>query len=387
MKQRGNRLKQIQVDPKRIVANRERLAEIVADLKENGGVFTPRSNWVTLDRRVRPDEDGRKWLDHGFSHGEVETRMSTMEKMLEPWVGDTQMAPATHGGIDRFAPWLKEYDPLGLWAANVEDALIVQSLSVADLGSILDLNLLWSCIDQPDAPTTVLEIGGGYGRLAEAALNVFEDVKYVLVDAVPGSLLYANEYLRAACPQARIGFFYDGDAFDLNAFDCYIVPSWRFEKLNTATYEVCVNIESFQEMGQDQVDIFLKLFDRLSRPRALMYISNHHDAVRKSETQVLPRLNWNYPPTWRRLLCSNTPRSGTADHPTEAFMKHDEDWSRLNRTLLACHLWQAAQRRKPVAPRVKATPVEYLTMREDLSRLGKRLVRSALRRLAPSRRT
>jgi len=387
MKQRGNRLKRVLVDPKRIVANRDRLAVIVADLKENGGVFTPRSNWVTLDHRVRPDEDGRKWLDRGFSADEIEARMSTMEKMLEPWVGDAQMARATSGGVDRFGPWLTSYDPLGLWAANVDDPSIVQGLSVADLGSILDLNLLWSCIDKPDEPTTVLEIGGGYGRLAEAALNIFGDVKYVLVDAVPASLLYASEYLRAACPHARIGFFYDGDAFDLDAFDCYVIPSWHFERINKTTYDICVNIESFQEMGQEQVDIFLSVFDRLSRPGTLMYISNHHDAVRKSETQVLPCLNWNYPPTWRRLLCSNTPRSGTADHPTEVFVKQSEDWSRFNQTLQAAHLWQTAQRRKAVAPRVIAAPAEYLTMKEDISRLGKRFVRGALRRLGPFRRT
>lgn len=182
MKQRGNILKRVQVDPNRIVANRDRLAEIVADLKENGGVFTPRSNWVTLDHHLPPDEDGRNWLDISFSSDAVDARMSTMEKMLEPWIGDTQMAPATADGYDRFAPWLEEYDPLGLWVANVKDPLVVQNLSAADLGTIMDLNLLWSFLDKPDEPKTVLEVGGGYGRLAEAMLNVFEDIKYVLVD-------------------------------------------------------------------------------------------------------------------------------------------------------------------------------------------------------------
>jgi hypothetical protein len=99
--------------------------------------------------------------------------------------------------------FLRGHDPLGLWAANVEDADVGGRLLDADLGSILDLNLLSSFA--PDRPrTSFLEVGGGFGRTAEAALNVFSgSVTWVIVDSVPASLVYAREYLRLACPDQR----------------------------------------------------------------------------------------------------------------------------------------------------------------------------------------
>lgn len=63
--------------------------------------------------------------------------------------------------------------------------------------------------------------GGGYGRLAEAALNVSGDsIRYVLVDSVPVSLYYASEYLKMACPDIRLGSFYKDDRFHLDRFAC-----------------------------------------------------------------------------------------------------------------------------------------------------------------------
>jgi hypothetical protein len=74
-----------------------------------------------------------------------------------------------------------------------------------------------------------------------------------------------------------------------------------------------VNIESFQEMTQAAVDAYIDLFDRVADEDAIFYISNAHDYQFRG--------SWNYPPTWRRLICSNTPRSWTHDHPTELFVR------------------------------------------------------------------
>ena len=120
-----------------------------------------------------------------------------------------------------------------------------------------------------------------------------------MVDAVPASLIYARDYLRAACPDARIGFYYDSDAADIDSFDCYIAPAWHFEGLNgSERYDVCVNIESFQEMTQAAVDAYIGLFDRIGADDAIFSISNADDYQFRG--------SWNSPPTWRRLFPSNT---------------------------------------------------------------------------------
>ena len=331
-------LKRVHVDPGNLRADRKQLAEIVDDLRECGGVYTPRMNWVMLDCTRTPDEvdDGRAYLEEGFSDEAVAARMSTMEQMMEAWIGQ-QRLPVSAGVVARYAPYVQAHDPLDLWTANVTTGDALAGLSIADLGSIVDLNIIQSHAPAtPDRPMVVLEVGGGYGRLAEAALNVFgASVKYVLVDSVPGTLLYAREYMRRACPGARVGFYYDGDPFDLNAYDCYIVPSWHFESINNTDYDVCVNIESFQEMGQEQVDLYLGWFETVGRDGTLIYLSNAHDYRFDGE--------WNYPATWRRLMCAKAPRAWTSDHRTEVFIKSNDDHWSANAAIVAAYEWSLTE--------------------------------------------
>lgn len=383
MRQIGHLLKKVVVDSGQIKGDYGRLQIMIDDLRSNGGIFTPRSNWIALDYDVKPDEDGRKWLEIAYTPEAIETKMSTMEPMLEAWIGSYQMRAASGEPTEHYGQWLGEYDPLGLWKANIEDRTVAERLWIADLGTILDLNLLWAFTPNVERPTMILEVGGGYGRLAEAMLNVFADVKYVLVDGVPGSLFYSSEYLRRACPSAQVGSYYDDDPFDMNQFDCYIVPSWHFEALNRFKYDVCVNIESFQEMGQDQVDTFLRLFDQLSESGAVMYVSNHHDSVIKGANNILPAIEeWNYPASWRQLFCSNTPRSATRNHPTEIFIKEPGDWSRANDALRAAHRWQV-KRRAPADIERATPPTESIS--GEAYHLLRRMARGARRRLPISR--
>jgi SAM-dependent methyltransferase len=279
--------------------------------------------------------------------------------LLPEWIG-AQSQPALGLSADRYAPLLSRHDPLGLWVHNIENSSIAATLMEADLGSMLDLNLLYTFA--PDrSPTRVLEVGGGYGRTAEAALNVFAgSVKWVMVDAVPASLVYARDYLRAACPDARIGFYYDSDAASIESFDCYIAPAWHFEELNgSERYDVCVNIESFQEMTQPAVDAYIGLFDRVAADDAIFYISNAHDYQFRG--------SWNYPPTWRRLFSSNTPRSWTHDHPTEVFVRTAGDNRAVNAAIEAGYR-RSLQRWVPPGHGVPSPMVEELDADRDALR-------------------
>ncbi len=139
----------------------------------------------------------------------------------------------------------------------------------------MDLNLINVYADFPGPrSTTILEVGGGYGRLAEAFYNTFsETMKYVLVDAVPASIMYA--YLNMSkCTSAKVGFYYNHDELDLNKFDVYVMPSWHFKRLNNSEYDISINVESMQEMAQVHVDFYMGLFDAVTRPDGLIYISN-----------------------------------------------------------------------------------------------------------------
>jgi SAM-dependent methyltransferase len=328
------RLKRVQIDPSALALDAAGLDTIVADLRANGGVFTPTANWLTLDP-APGNADGNSLLESCFVDEGVQARMSTMATMLRSWIG-FQTRPAAGRPVETYEPFLSAHDPLGLWESNVLDQETLSQLIDTDLGSIMDLTLIASLASPASSPARILEVGGGYGRLAEAASNVFGDgVRYVLVDSVPASLLYARDYLRRACPDRRIGFYYDEQPFDLEAFDIAIVPSWRFEEVNRSTYDVCVNIESFQEMAQEQVDRYLAIFNDVAAPGTLIYVSNAHDYAFRG--------GWRFPPTWRRVLYTNTPRSWTRDHPTEAFVKDAADCRRWNGALTAAYRWGLAR--------------------------------------------
>jgi SAM-dependent methyltransferase len=328
------RLKRVPIDPTTLELDAVGLDAIVADLRENGGVFTPTANWLTLDPGPG-NANGSSLLESCFDDEGVQARMSTMSSMLRSWIG-FQTRPAAGGPVETYEPFLSAHDPLGLWERNVLDEETLAQLIDTDLGSIMDLSLIASLASPMSSPVRILEVGGGYGRLAEAASNVFGDgVRYVLVDSVPASLLYARDYLRRACPDRRVGFYYDEQPFDLEAFDIAIVPSWRLEEVNRSTYDVCVNIESFQEMAQKQVDRYLSIFDEVGAPGGLIYLSNAYDYAFRGE--------WRFPPYWRRVLCTNTPRSWTQDHPTEAFVKETADCTRWNGALAAAYRSELAR--------------------------------------------
>jgi hypothetical protein len=242
----------------------------------------------------------------------------------------------------------------------------------------MDLNLLFAFTPSERSVTLALEVGGGYGRLAEAAFNIFgRSLKYVIVDAVPASLYYSRKYLSHACPDARIKSFYDerGEDFDLENLDIAIIPSWHFERLNRFKYDICMNIESMQEMNQGHVDYYLQLFQSVSADGATFYLSNAHDYYFHGV--------FNIPKNWQRLFCGNTPRSWTPDHPTEIFRKTSDDYSIRNSTVESAYQYGLWLQKDPEdfisrnGYKAMISPMLEETARKVKSKLG---VRSRIRR-------
>jgi hypothetical protein len=316
-------------------ADRTEYQRILDDMVQNGGPLIPDPNWLITDDESQPAEsyDKQKAFEVALSTQHYLTKVSKMTALMAAWVGGSQRP--TQAAVAKYYRFLQHCDALSLWRANVEAPTDAVPLFRQDLGSLMDLNLLYAFSSSSRGKvTTLLEIGGGYGRLAEATFNIFgRTVKYVMVDAVPASLYYARKYLSCACPDAKIGSYYDtGDRFDLNGYDIAIVPAWHFERLNTLRYDICVNIESMQEMNQYHVDHYLNLFESVAVEGATIYLSNAHDYYFRG--------SFNYPTNWQKLICANTPRSSGLDHPTEIFRKTSQDCSLPNHVCDALHRYR-----------------------------------------------
>ncbi len=316
-----------QPDPFAVEGDKELFDRIVADQERYAGDLRPAPNW---DLGIG-GQDGQGYFEAqqrgetvgsgGTGGGSYYDKFSTLRKMLNPLVGCTGMRQIDARTMDEYRTFLKGIDWLDILPAYFEEDGKMKDASaglmITDLGSILDINTISAFLDPALHTYQILEVGGGYGRLAEVFYNQFGQgrIKYVLLDAVPASLMYSYLYLSKTLPTVRIGFYYNDDPLDLDRFDCYIMPSWHFDaSLWQSKFDCCINIQSMQEMNQHHVDHYLRLFDQiLKEGSGIAYISNEKDYIFRGD--------WNYPDTWQRLLETRTPRSWTRNSPTEVFKK------------------------------------------------------------------
>ena len=284
-------------NPFAIPADEAMLDRIMADVEVNGGALAPNDHW-TLSR----------------------DQVLTLNDMLDPFIGCIGLQPVDANAITCYEPFLRGIDHLGLCKTDMLAQARSRGWVKSDLGTLMDLNLLTAYLPTPLRPRLkVVEVGGGYGRLAEGLMRLLPGgVHHLLIDAVPGSLMYAYLYLRRAFPRRRIGSFYAGDAYD-PGFDCYVMPAWHSPELPDDAFDLAVNIESMQEMSAEHIEYYLGLFDRVTSPEATIYISNARDYVYDGP--------WNFPTGWEVLFMHNTPRSWSRSHPTIVMRKGPADYA------------------------------------------------------------
>ena len=282
--------------------NHERMRYIIADMETNGGALAPSDHWT---------------------FGEEHT--STMETMLSPWIGCTGLKRLDDKELhaDTLADhlnYLKELNPAGLLGGKyVQSSLAQMNYRLADVQSLIDLALLGPYLDDGcDKKIRVVEVGGGFGRLAEA-LQLFYPgkIQHVLIDAVPASLMWAEVYLKSRFPQLNIVYADSNSFADVADADIVILPSWRSDILPENAFDLCVNIESFQEMAQVHVDYYYNYFNTRSKDDGLIYVTNSRDYVYKGP--------WNTPENWEQFFKHRTPRSWTRNHPVEIFRHRHGD--------------------------------------------------------------
>jgi SAM-dependent methyltransferase len=269
------------------------------------------------------------WLKAGGGGAEAASEFD-VKNLIFPWLGfgKTHVTPES---LSWYYQFIQDIDTLGLagryFAGPTEIRPAGRELLIADLGTMVDLNLIAPFLPagRQQQPLRVIEVGGGYGRLAEAMFNVYDgsQLKYVLIDAVPASLIFAYAYLSRARPDLRIGSFYRGDAYDLEQFDIYICPIWHFETIGAGQFDLAINVQSMQEMEQHHVDYYLQWFDTVLKPGAAAYLCNRRDHVFRGA--------WHYPEHWECLLKTCTPRSWTRDFPAEVYRKGERSYAAQNR--------------------------------------------------------
>lgn len=328
----------IAADPARfdLEARYADFVQIVEDMRQRAGAFEPLPHWHL--RNAGQNTSGNRDIDADAAEvvervdiDLFDQRYGSLRKLLDPYLGSTYMQPVNPTQLDRFEPYLRAVDALGLAATDLATQAAAGGWVVSDLGSLMDVNLILGQVaDDRPQPLAVVEVGGGYGRLTEVMLNVMEGkCHYVMLDSVPASLLYSYQYLKRVLPGMRVGSHFAGDRYS-SEFHVYIMPSWDIASLPDGQFAVAVNIESFQEMVPHHVSAYLAHFCRLVQPGGLLYLSNAWDYIYREPYQI--------PSNFETLMLGNTPRSWSPVHPTHILRCTDSDHTQKNHAMIGAFL-------------------------------------------------
>lgn len=283
--------------------------KIIRDMQAHGGSYIPSSHWMAVE----------------------EKNMDDLGLMLDSFIGNEGSKKISDQEKATYEKMFLSVDLLNLRSRLGNEAL------VDDYGIAMDINLIAAFYGSLPSSFKVLEIGGGYGALAEAMYRTYQGrIKYVLVDAVPKTIAYSYQYLSLRLPEAKIGSYFHDPTFNLENYDIFIIPAWRFADLNRAKYDIAINVHSFQEMNQTIVDQYMLLIDECLSPDGLVYFENSHEFVFKGK--------WNYPKSWQCQFRYNTPRSWTVNHPTEIYRKKQGDFSKTNQIIEYFSFFDAERR-------------------------------------------
>lgn len=309
---------------------------IANDMLQAAGLFAPRSVWQRLDDAAdystyklgadRYKELKMTDVEMAEAAKAAISKHPNLEIMLDAWVGPRgRREELDEALLGRYREYL-----VRLGDPNFFDALYQSEgyKIMSDFLSVEEITIL-RCELQGFQRVDVLEIGGGYGRLCEAFVNVFSGCGlYVLADSVPLSLMYAYLYLKAALPTKKVGIYYlDPDPAN---YDCYVVPTWRLEEVfGTAYFDLAINVQSMQEMSQWHVDYYLNFFNSHLRPGGLVYLNNNKRYVFRGD--------WNYPSCWRLHFRHNSPWAWSADCPVEVFVKEETEQNAKNQLVNYAH--------------------------------------------------
>ncbi|MDX2256001.1 MAG: putative sugar O-methyltransferase [Pseudanabaenaceae cyanobacterium bins.39] len=124
---------------------------------------------------------------------------------------------------------------------------------------------------------TIVEIGGGFGGLANLIRQVIPQVNYFICD-LPESLLFSSLYLSLVFPNHQ-HTIYDGADSEIlikNDLGFKFIPNFMFDDLKTVDLQVdlAINTLSFSEMSEKQVRCYAESIRHLLKDSGVLFEQN-----------------------------------------------------------------------------------------------------------------
>lgn len=155
----------------------------------------------------------------------------------------------------------------------------------------------------------VLEIGGGYGRNAFIALTLHPDLQYVMAD-IPPALYIAQRYLSSVFKDRKV--FRARDFSDYSAVReemesasiVFLLPH-QLALIPEKAVDLTINISSFGEMTQDQIEHYFGEIERVTRGN--FYTKQWIKSQNPFDGLVLRQQDYPHRPHWREVFLRRCP--------------------------------------------------------------------------------
>ena len=151
-----------------------------------------------------------------------------------------------------------------------------------------------------EKPYMVADLGAGWGRIGYMLLSLNPSLTYALFD-IPDSLLVSSEYLPRLLPDCPTMGYLDSrqcgtlDRQTLGARRLWFLGTHDLPRVAARTFDLVINVQSFQEMRPDQVNRYLEMFAHCASGGHLYHRNNTFGRECRAE-------DYRYPQTWQRIF-------------------------------------------------------------------------------------
>jgi hypothetical protein len=110
------------------------------------------------------------------------------------------------------------------------------------------------------------DLGAGWGRIGHILLQINKKASYNVFD-IPQTLLIAHEYLSKHVPDEVKVYDYRHcrENFEVSTPGVRFFGSNFLEKMEDKAFDVFINVASFQEMTEEQVNMYINLIDKKAK--------------------------------------------------------------------------------------------------------------------------
>jgi len=132
---------------------------------------------------------------------------------------------------------------------------------------------------QENKVNTIMEIGPGNGNLPSVLFNDWRPVRIILVD-LPETLAISISFLGSQFPAAKLILPHEINDSSLRGdYDFAFLTVDQLDCIKDDSVDLSINCDSFQEMTHEQISIYFKLIQRVTRESGIFFTTNRVEKI------------------------------------------------------------------------------------------------------------